>query len=157
VRIKPIVVLITIAAIVAGCRKDAATADQPPASANRSTASAAQPQKDSDVTVRIQKIGGADRKQLVNQIKVTTPIDDEFAVTEQVGATQLSLRGKVIDLKDGQYRVTYDYTETSANGRQELKSLIEMPLNTEKEIGGLLARDGEDGAMETVRLSLSRP
>jgi hypothetical protein len=156
VRFTPIVLVIALA-IDPGCRKDAATADQPPASANRSSASAAQPQNSSDVIVRIQKIGGPDRKQLVNQIKVTTPVDDEFAVTEQVGATQLSLRGKVIDLKDGHYRTSYDYTEISANGRQELKSLIEMPLNTEKEIGGLLARDSEDGAMETVRLSLSRP
>jgi hypothetical protein len=155
VRIAPIVVFIALAVIVAGCAKHTATVDQPQADANRSAASAARPHNASDVTVRIKKLGGTDRKQVVNQMKVTTPIDDEFTVTEQVGATQLELRGKVTDLKDGNYRVAYDYAETSASGRQQLKSLIEMPLNTEKEIGGLLGR-GDDAAMETVVLSLSR-
>ena len=148
--------LIAFAAVICGCTKNAATPQQPSAAANR----AATPQSPSDVTVRIRKLGGPDKKQIVNQIKVATPIDDEFTVTEQVGGTQLELRGKVMDLKDGKYRVVYDYAETSANGRQQLKSLIEMPLNTEKEIGGLLGRGddgGAGGAMETVVLSLSRP
>ena len=154
-RITPIIRLFALAAILAGCAKRDTTADRPQGDANRSVASSVRPQNESDVTVRIKKLGGADRKQVVNQIKVTTPIDDEFTVTEQVGATQLELRGKVTDLKDGNFRVAYDYAETSASGRQQLKSLIEMPLNTEKEIGGLLGR-GDDAAMETVVLSLSR-
>lgn len=155
-RIASLVVLVALAAIVPGCAKQTATANQAQADANRSAASGAQTQNQSDVTVRIKKLGGADRKQVVNQIKVTTPIDDEFTVTEQVGATQLELRGKVTDLKDGSFRVAYDYAETSAGGRQQLKSIIEMPLNTEKEIGGLLGRGDDVAAMETVVLSLSR-
>jgi hypothetical protein len=151
------VLLVCLAAIICSCTKNAPPAQQSPPTVN---ATAVRPQSPSDVTVQIRKLGGPDKKQVLNSLKVATPIDDEFTVTEQVGSTQLELRGKVLDLKDGKYRVVYDYAETSATGRQRLKSLIEMPLNSEKEIGGVLGRgDGGDdsGAMETVVLSLSRP
>ena len=113
----------------------------------------AKPQAAGDVTLRIRKLGGADGKQVMNEMTVVTPLDDEFTITEQVGTTQLEFRGKVLDLKDGNYRVSYRYAETSPNGRQQLQSLVEMRPNTEKELGGLQGIE----ARETVVLALSRP
>ena len=105
------------------------------------------------MTVRIRKLGGADGKQLLNQIHVDTPIGDEFSVTEQVGITQLTLRGKVILLPDGKYRVNYEYAETSPGNAKQMKSTWEMPPDTEQTVGGFL---GEAGA-ETILITVSRP
>jgi hypothetical protein len=105
-----------------------------------------------EVTVRIRKLGGADGKQLLNQIHVDTPIGDEFSVTEQVGITQLTLRGKVILLPDGKYRVNYEYAETSPGNAKQMKSTWEMPPDTEQTVGGFL---GEAGA-ETILITVSR-
>ncbi|MEA2735608.1 MAG: hypothetical protein QOE14_2059 [Humisphaera sp.] len=146
---KFITILLVASAILVGCRKDSAAAEKP-------TAVAATPARQAgpnDVTLRIRKLGGADGKQVMNKLTVVTPIGDDFTVTEQVGTTQLELRGKVVDLKDGKYRVSYDYTETSASGQQKLKSLIELQPNTEKEIGGIVGGEGT----ERIVLSLARP
>jgi len=149
-----LLILIAVTALQ-GCRKDSATPPPlTPSPSTRGPASVRTPTA-SNVVVRIRKLGGADGKQLLNQIAVTTPLNEDFTVTEQVGTTQLELRGRVLDLKDGMYRVSYDYAETSASGRQELKSLIELTANSEKQVGGLRGQDGE--TMETVVLSLSRP
>ena len=140
-----------------GCRRDSGSTGQGPADPSgtpgSSGASAVTPQASSDLRLLIRKLGGPDGKQVVNQITVLTPPGDDFTVTEQVGATQLELRGKVVDLKDGTYRVSYDYAETSASGRQQLKSLVEMRPDTEREIGRLAGAE----ATETFVLSLSRP
>jgi hypothetical protein len=106
-----------------------------------------------EVTVRIRKLGGADGKQLVNQISVTTPLDDDFTVTEQVGATQLELRGRVTSLDaGGKFRVRYNYSETSADGQKRLQSTVDMIAGAEEKIGGLAAEQG----METLLLMLTR-
>ena len=134
-----------------GCRNDAAPVSQtavPPAVSAPDSSPAS-----NEVTVRIRKLGGPDGQQVMNQIMVTTRIADDFTVTEQVGTTQLELRGKVLDLKDGLLRVACHYTETSAAGRQELKSNYQIAPNSEAEIGGLAGADG----MERVVLSVSTP
>src|SRR5687768_9124618 len=56
-----------------------------------------------DVTVRVRKIGGPGGKQVLNQFTVRTPVGDDFQLTEQVGATQLELRGRVEDLGTGTF------------------------------------------------------
>jgi hypothetical protein len=155
-RTQPLLALVCVLVITAGagCRNDstaAATAQQQ--ATPQSKADARPRAAENEVTVRIRKLGGADGKQLMNELVVATPIGDDFAVTEQIGARQLEFRGKVLDLKDGRYRVSYDYAETSADGRQQLKSLIEMRASDEKEVGGVQGA----GGMETVVLSLSRP
>jgi len=155
-RTQPLLALVCVLVIMAaaGCRNDstaaAAAAQQ---QATQSKADARPQAAENELTVRIRKLGGADGKQLMNELVVATRIGDDFAVTEQVGARQLEFRGKVLDLKDGRYRVSYDYAETSADGRQQLKSLIEMRANDEKEVGGVQGAAG----VETVVLSLSRP
>jgi hypothetical protein len=153
-----IVVAFVVLTACVGCQSSArpsasSTSDGPPVPSSVAPARS----NASDVIVRIRKIGGPGGKQVLNQLNVPTPLGDDFNVTEQVGATQLAFRGKVEDLRNGQYRVHYDYAETSASGRQQLKSLIEMPLDTEKQIGGVLARDGAEGETESIVLSLSRP
>jgi hypothetical protein len=156
-RTQPLLALVCVLVIMAaaGCRNDStsATSQQPVTPQAQSKADARPQPAENELTVRIRKLGGADGKQLMNELVVATPIGDDFAVTEQVGARQLEFRGKVLDLKDGRYRVSYDYAETSADGRQQLKSLIEMRANDEKEVGGVQGAAG----METVVLSLSRP
>jgi hypothetical protein len=156
-RTQPLLALVCVLVITAaaGCRNDstAAAAAAHQQATPQSKADARPQAAEIELTVRIRKLGGADGKQLMNELVVATPIGDDFAVTEQIGARQLEFRGKVLDLKDGRYRVSYDYAETSADGRQQLKSLIEMRANDEKEVGGVQGA----GGMETVVLSLSRP
>lgn len=149
-RIQSLAWLLALIVIAGGCRKDAASAPAPDA---RGEATDAARPAVSDVTLRIRKLGGADGKQLMNQLHVTTPVGDDFTITEQVGARQLELRGKVLGPSDGFYRVSYDYTETSADGRQQLKSNVMMRANTEAEIGKL---EG-GGTTETIVLGLAAP
>ena len=153
-RTAPIPFVMALASIACGCAKHAATAQQQqsPQSTIVHPQATAAPTNASDIVVRIRKLGGADGKQVLNQLAAPTPIGEDFNVTEQVGATQFVLRGKVEDLKDGIYRVRYHYIETSATGVKELNSLVEMRPNTEKQIGGLAGGAG----METLVLSLSR-
>jgi hypothetical protein len=137
-----------------GCRKDSAGAapdarqNSPPPPASDVMPHAAR----EEVTVRIRKLGGADGKQLVNQISVTTPLDDDFTVTEQVGATQLELRGQVTAIDGEKFRVRYNYSETSADGQKRLQSTVDMIAGAEEKIGGLAAEQG----METLLLMLTR-
>ena len=159
-RMKTASLLALVCAVVVttgvACRKDA-TATKTATAESKVTPHAntnARPQAaENEVTVRIRKLGGADGKQLMNELAVATPIGDDFAVTEQVGTKQLEFRGNVLDLKNGEYRISYNYTETSPDGVQNLKSSIEMPPNTEEKVGGLLGASGD----ETFVLSVSRP
>jgi hypothetical protein len=148
--------VVIIALVAAGCRKDsAATAPQLRREAPSEANAGAKPHAAREaVTVRIRKLGGADGKQLVNQISVTTPLDDDFTVTEQVGATQLELRGRVtaLDAAGGKFRVRYNYSETSADGQKRLQSTVDMIAGAEEKIGGLAAEQG----METLLLMLTR-
>jgi hypothetical protein len=147
----------TSALVVAGCRKDASA---PPLKSTDSPTAPPQARAQSqhgsnDLIVRIRKLGGPGGKQVLNELSVPTPLGDDFNVTEQVGATQLAFSGKVEDLRNGEYRVRYKYTETSAAGVKFLDSLVELPLDHEKELGGLKSAEGEE--TETVVLGLSRP
>ena len=149
-----IAAVLLIVAIGAGCRRDS------PGTAPSARATAQRPQENvnpkaaaNEVTVRIRKVGGPDGKQLVNELNVATPVGDDFAVTEQVGTKQLAFRGKVQELNNGKYLVNYDYTETSADGVQNLKSVIEIPPNTEERVG---AQQGATGT-ESFMLTVARP
>ena len=150
-----IVGVFVVLGLLAGYRKDATTTaptarnpSPPPRAPDPMPHAAA-----NEVTLHIRKLGGADGKQLVNQMQVRAALDDDFNVTEQVGATQLELRGKVIAVGPDKFRVHYDYTETSATGRQKLKSAIELQPDAEKEIGGLQGA----ATVERVSIKLSRP
>ena len=142
-----LVVLLAVA-MISGCRKDAAPAPTAESKSQKTNRSA--PAK--DVTLRIRKLGGEDGKQVTNRLTVTTPIGDEFSVTEQVGATQLNFRGRIISLPDGRFRVSHEYSENSATGKRSIKGTIEVPPDTETELGGLMAEQG----MERVILTVSR-
>ena len=150
-----------LALVAVGCRKDATSppvrsTDPPAATPQARTPREAQA---GDVVVRIRKLGGPGGKQVLNQLNVPTPLDEEFNVTEQVGATQLAFSGRVEDLRNGEYRVHYTYVETSGAGTRKLQSLVELPLDHEKPLGGLLAlgAEADDEAGETIVLGLSRP
>src|SRR5688500_11012098 len=144
-----LVVLVMI--INAGCRKDAAagqdarSAPPPPAPAGTLLPHAVR----AEVTVRLRKLGGADGEQLVNQIRVTTPLDDDFTVTEQVGATQLELRGRVTALDAQKFRVRFNYSEISPEGHKRMQSTVELASGAEENIGGMVAEQG----METLLLT----
>ena len=153
----PIVALL-VAVHVVGCRKDATSpplkSTDPPAAPSQ--VGAPREAQAGDVVVRIRKLGGPGGKQVLNQLNVPTPLGEEFNVTEQVGATQLAFSGRVEDLRNGEYRVRYKYVETSAAGAKQLQSTVELPLDHEKPLGGLVASEGEN-APEQIMLGLSRP
>ena len=149
--------LVVVLTLPTGCRKDASPAEPPPQSTvppESATGTPARPSASAaptELVVHIRKLAPDGRQ--VNQLNVITPVGEAFTVTEQVGATQLALRGKLTPVENGRYRVTYEYVETSADGRPQLQSTVEMQPDTQQPIGAL---QGEAG-MESVVLSLSRP
>ncbi len=83
-------------------------------------------------------------------VHVDAKVNEAFAVTEQLGTAQIQFSGTLQALSQQQYRLHYQFLQQSPTMNRQLSATIEVPLGSDKELGGFVTDDGK----ETLTLSV---